>query len=351
MTARPKGSPLRINLALQGGGAHGAYTWGVIDRLLDEPGIEIAGISGTSAGALNGAALKAGLAKGSRDAARENLDWLWDQVGGVGDLRLTHWMAAFLPPPAVVSQAIHNSPGFQWLDTMGRMVSPYAWGPFYRNPLERIVEQFHYDAVCDTKGPRFFVCTTKVSTGKVRVFAGPEVSVPVILASACLPTLFQAVEIADPRTGAVEAYWDGGYTGNPALYPLFAPDLPKDIVVVNINPLHRPDTPRTPTEIQNRINEISFNSSLLRELRAINFVRELIADGRVPDGTFKDVLIHMVADDALMRSLSVATKIVPTPGLLSQLKAAGRTAADAFLRDHGDKIGRQASTDLPAMFG
>jgi NTE family protein len=342
--------PLRINLALQGGGAHGAYTWGVIDRLLDEPDLEIAAISGTSAGALNGAALKAGLATGSRQAARDNLDWLWDQVGGVGDLRLTHWMAAFLPPPVLVSQAIHASPGFQALDTLGRMVSPYAWGPFYKNPLERIVTQFHYDEVCDTQGPRFFVSTTNVSTGKIRVFTGADVSVPVILASACLPTLFQAVEIADPVTGEVDAYWDGGYSGNPALFPLFARDLPKDIVVVNINPLHRPDPPRTPTEIQNRINEISFNSSLLRELRAINFVRELISDGRVPEGAFKDVLIHMVADDALMRSLSVATKLIPTPGLLNQLKAAGRAAAEAFLRDHGDKIGQEASVDLPAMF-
>jgi NTE family protein len=344
-------APLRINLALQGGGAHGAYTWGVLDRLLDEPGLEIAAISGTSAGALNGAALKAGLARGSREAARENLDWLWDQVGGIGDLRLAHWMMAFLPPPAVLSQAIEASPGYQWLDAMGRLVSPYAWGPFYRNPLEPVVERFHYDRVCDTRGPRFFVSTTRVSTGKIRVFEGPEVSVPVILASACLPTLFQAVEIPDPETGAVEAYWDGGYSGNPALFPLFDPDLPRDIVVVNINPLLRPEVPRTAADIQNRINEIGFNASLLRELRAINFVRELIAERRVPEGAFKDVLVHMVADDDLMRGLSVATKLLPTPGFLSQLKDAGRTAAEAFLRDHGGKIGHTASVNLTEMFG
>ena len=344
-------APLRINLALQGGGAHGAYTWGVLDRLLDEPGLDIAGISGTSAGALNGAALKAGLAKGSRQAARDNLDWLWEQVGATDDLRMAPWMAAFLPTPAQISGAVEASPLYQWIDTVGRMVSPYAWGPFYRNPLDRIVRQFHYDDVCDARGPRFFVSTTRVRTGKIRVFAGPQVTVEVILASACLPTLFQAVEIVCPDTGTIDAYWDGGYTGNPALFPLFDPDLPRDIVVVNINPLDRPDLPRTPTEIQNRINEISFNSSLLRELRAINFVRELIAEGRVPEGAFKEVLIHMIADDPLMRSLSVATKLIPTPALLGQLKSAGRTAADTFLRDHADKIGRVPSVDLPAMFG
>lgn len=344
-------APLRISLALQGGGAHGAYTWGVLDRLLDEPDLEIAGISGTSAGALNGAALKAGLARGSRQAARDNLDWLWEQVGATDDLRMAPWMAAFLPTPAQISRAVEASPLYQWIDTVGRMVSPYAWGPFYRNPLERIVAQFHYDHVCATRGPRFFVSTTRVRTGKIRVFAGPEVSVQVILASACLPTLFQAVEIVCPDTGTIDAYWDGGYTGNPALFPLFDPDLPNDIVVVNINPLDSPDLPRTPSEIQNRINEISFNSSLLRELRAINFVRELIAAGRVPEGAFKDVLIHMIADDPLMRSLSVATKLLPTASLLAQLKAAGRAAADSFLRDHRGKIGHQASVDLPAMFG
>jgi NTE family protein len=342
---------MRINLALQGGGAHGAYTWGVLDRLLDEPDLEIAGISGTSAGALNGAALKAGLARGSRQAARDNLDRLWEQVGATDDLRLAPWMAAFLPTPAQISRAVEASPLYQWIDTVGRMVSPYAWGPFYANPLQRIVEQFHYDAVCDTRGPRLFVSTTKVRTGKIRVFEGPQVTVPVILASACLPTLFQAIEIVCPDTGTVDAYWDGGYTGNPALFPLFDPALPKDIVVVNINPLESPDLPRTPTEIQNRINEISFNSSLLRELRAINFVRELIAEGRVPEGVFKDVLIHMIADDPLMRSLSVATKLLPTPGFLSQLRQAGFAAADTFLRDHSGKIGHQASTDLPKMFG
>ena len=335
---------VRINLALQGGGAHGAFTWGVLDRLLDEPWIEIAAISGTSAGALNGAALKAGLARGSREAARENLAWLWAQVGAQGDLRLTTWMTAFAPGPAMVSQALEYSVGWSMLDAVQRAVSPYAYGPFYQNPLERIARRFRYDEVCAEEGPVFFVCTTNVRTGKIRVFRQEEVTTEVLLASACLPTIFQAVEIEG------EAYWDGGYTGNPALFPLFDRSLPDDIVIVNINPLERPGVPRNPQEIQNRINEISFNTSLLRELRAIAFVKRLIAEGRMPRGAMKDVAVHMIADDALMAKLSVATKLVPTPIVLGALRDAGRAAADGFLDAHAGDLGNGGTVDLAAMF-
>ena len=335
---------VRINLALQGGGAHGAFTWGVLDRLLGEPWIEIAAISGTSAGALNGAAVKAGLAMGSRERARENLDWLWRQVGAVGDLRLTSWMTALVPGPAFVSQALEHSVGWSALDAVQRAVSPYAWGPFYQNPLERIARRFRYDAVCAEAGPVFFVCATNVRTGKIRVFRQEEVSTDVLLASACLPTIFKAVEIDG------EAYWDGGYTGNPALFPLFDPALPDDLVIVNINPLERPGVPRSPQEIQNRINEIGFNTSLLRELRAIAFVKRLIAEGQMPEGAMKDVAVHMIADDGLMAQLSVATKLVPSPVVLRALRDAGLAAASGFLDAHGDQLGRGGTVDLAEMF-
>ena len=345
----------RINLALQGGGSHGAFTWGVLDRLLEDDELEIAGISGTSAGALNGAALKAGLvadgAGRDRAAAKANLDWLWGQVAGIADLRMTTWFAPFAPAPAAVTQAIEMSPAFVAADTASRVISPYAYGPFYSNPLERIVGRFEYDRVCAATGPALFVSATNVRTGKIRVFEGEEIDTGPILASACLPTLFQAVEVTDPSTGETDAFWDGGYTGNPALFPLFRADLPDDVVVVNINPLVRPDLPRSAAEIQNRINEISFNSSLLRELRAIQFVRDLIAEGRVAPGTMADILIHMIADDALMRDLSVATKLVPSAVVLSRLKTAGRAAADRFLQAHRDTLNVAASVDLRAMFG
>ena len=335
----------RINLALQGGGAHGAFTWGVLDRLLEDERLEVAGISGTSAGALNGAAFKAGWLMGGREGARENLDWLWGRIGAVQDMRMPVWMAGFLPTPGVFSDALQLSWPFAVADTMSRVVSPYAYGPFYSNPLRKVAEQFEYDKVCAESGPAFFVGATNVHSGKIRVFSGDEISTDSLLASACLPTLFQAVEINGAH------YWDGGYSGNPALFPLFAKALPDDIVIVNINPLDRAEVPKAPHEIQNRINEISFNSSLLRELRAINFVQRLIADGAVTEGAMKNVLVHMIADDDLMRELSVATKLLPNPYLLGRLKEAGRAAADRFLADHFDDLNVASTTDLEAMFG
>lgn len=336
--------PKRINLALQGGGAHGAFTWGVLDRLLEEPDVVIDGISGTSAGALNGAALKAGMIEGGRDGARANLEWLWTEVAGIGDLRLVDWMSAMFPAPGLVSQAIEYSLPYSLADAATRVFSPYAYGPLYRNPLERVASKFHYDAVCTTEGPELFVCATNVRTGKVRIFSHDEITTDAILASACLPTIFKAVEIDG------EAYWDGGYTGNPALFPLFEPRLPDDIVIVNINPLVRHEVPTDAPAILNRINEISFNSSLLRELRAIGFVKRLILEGQVKKGAMKDVNVHMIADDGLMRELSVASKLVPSTAVILALRNAGRDAADAFLTEHGQTINKASSVDLEDMY-
>lgn len=155
--------------------------------------------------------------------------------------------------------------------------------------------------------------------------------------------------MADPETGEVEAYWDGGYTGNPALFPLFDPELPDDIVVVSINPLRREAIPRSSQDILDRINEISFNSSLLREFRAINFVKELIAAGKVEPGAMKDVLVHMIADDTLMNRLNARSKLAPSPALLWELKAAGRAAAAAFLERDGARLNRESSVDLASF--
>jgi NTE family protein len=340
----------RINLALQGGGAHGAFTWGVLDRILEEEDIEIAAISGTSAGALNGAALKAGWVRGGRDGAKEMLDWVWHEIGQLNALNLPEWMNAWLPEPGLLSLAVEYSPGYAVGDGLTRVMSPYSWGPLYRNPVEPIVEKLDYDEVCAVGGPKLCVCATHVNDGKIRVFTGDKISNEAILASACLPTVFQAVYADDPLTGERAAFWDGGYTGNPALFPLFAPDLPDDVLIVNINPLERQRMPVTPQEIQNRINEISFNSSLLRELRAIEFVQRLISSGSVAEGAMKRVLVHMVSDDELMNRLSVATKIVPIATVILQLKKAGRDAASEFLRRHKDDLNVRQSADLVRMF-
>ncbi len=342
-------SPIRrINLALQGGGAHGAYTWGVLDRLLEDDGIEISAISGTSAGALNGAAIKAGLVSGGPDAARANLDWVWSRVGTLPDLRMVTWMSLFTPTQ--IARALEFSPAFAAIDMSARVFSPYDYGAAYRNPLEEVVTHMRFDEVCSPDGPAFHICATNVRSGKIRVFTGDEITPDAILASACLPTLFRAVEIPDPATMRVEAYWDGGYTGNPALFPLYAAELPADIVIVNINPLYREELPTSVNQIQNRINEIGFNTSLLRELRAIDFVQRLIETGAVREGSMKKVLVHMISDDALMNELSVATKLIPLPSIIATLKAAGRAAADAFLEDHRADIGVRGTVDLRGMF-
>jgi NTE family protein len=340
----------KINLALQGGGAHGAFTWGVLCRLLHEDDIEIAAISGTSAGALNAAALKSGWVANGRAGAIENLDWLWTEVGAVTDPMFAPWVGASTPTVELWAKAMKYSPAYTAFDMTTRMFSPYIYGAAMQNPLAKIVSKFHYDAVCATEGPELHICATNVRSGKIRVFTGDEIMPKVIMASACLPSLFQAVEFEDPKTGKVEAFWDGGYTGNPALYPLFASNLPDDLLVVNINPLYREALPTDTQSIENRINEISFNSSLLRELRAIAFVKRLLADGSIKPGTMKDVLVHMIADDALMNGLNVATKTIPTPMILARLKEAGEAAADKFLKVHKKDLGKRSSVNLSEMF-
>lgn len=340
----------RINLALQGGGAHGAFTWGVLDRLLEEDDIEIAAISGTSAGALNGAALKSGIIEDGYRGARDRLNWLWQEIGAQPDLQLPEWMTPF--SLSSVSKALESSPGFIAADTWSRLVSPYAYGGLYRNPLKPIVSQFNFGNVCDEedRGPCLFICATKVRSGKIKVFKDSEISTDVILASACLPTMFRAVSVTDPETDECEDYWDGGYTGNPALFPLFSDKLPADILIVNINPLERTETPKTGQAIQNRINEISFNSSLLRELRAIEFVQRLLNKGVLKTGEMSRVFVHMIADDTLMNELSVATKLIPTPYTLARLKEAGQKAADTFLSNHKADLNNKSSVDLVEMF-
>lgn len=342
------GTAKKINLALQGGGAHGAFTWGVLLTLLQDERVEIAGMSGTSAGALNGAAVKSGLLANGRDGAIETLNWLWQEIGAREEARLAPWMVGLTP--SVIARAMESSAYFQTLDMGSRVSSPYLSGPFYEHPLRKIVEQFSFQKVCAQEGPHLSVCATNVRSGKIRIFTHDEITTDAILASGCLPTIFRAVEIEDPESGVLEAYWDGGYMGNPALFPLYDKALPDDVVIININPLYRDEIPKTPQDIQNRINEISFNGSLLRELRAIDFVRRLIRDDVLSDNSMKAVLVHMISDDTLMTQLSVATKLIPNPFILNELKEAGQRAAKTFLHHHYDDLNARGTVDLASMF-
>jgi NTE family protein len=300
---------------------------------------------------LNGAALKAGMLVGGRRGARDSLDQLWNQVGRLDEARLSDWMFPGLPFVAAMADAVEEMFPFSAQGIAAQLVSPYAWGSSWRNPLEQVVRRLDFSQVCAAEGPKLFVSATNVRTGKIRVFSGDEVSPEVLMASACLPTAFQAVELTDPKTGQVEAFWDGGYAGNPALFPLYAKGLPDDVVIVSINPMRRDEVPKSPLEIQNRINEISFNASLLGELRAIEFVRKLIRQGKMEKGVMKEVLVHFIADEALMNDLSASSKLSPSPALLYRLKAAGRAAASAFLQGHRGDIGKRASVDLTHLFG
>lgn len=338
--------PRRVSLALQGGGAHGAFTWGVLDRLLEDGGLEIAAVSGTSAGALNGAALKAGMVAGGPEAARKRLRRLWEQVGDIGDFRaLLPWFQPFLPYARMIQEATEALLPFSPASVAGQFYSPYAWGAQWRNPLAPVIADFDFTHVCAADEPALFVGATNVRTGRVKVFAGPDITPQAIMASACLPSVFQAVEIGG------EAYWDGGFTGNPSLWPLYDRDLPDDIVIVQVNPLRRDAVPQTPLEIENRVNEISFNASLLSELRAVAFVRRLIAEGRVARGQMKDVRIHMIADDGLMNDLTASSKLQPSGALIERLFTAGRAAGTRFLKDCGGKVGSAPSVNLEELLG
>ncbi len=344
-----------VNLALQGGGAHGAFTWGVLDRLLEEEALAFDGVAATSAGAMNAAALKTGLMRGGRDNARETLDDFWGSISRVSrgmPNPLLEWVKLFHPTTETLSAAIEA--GAQWGlgDGLTNMFSPYDLNPFNFNPLRTLLEdRLDFGAVCREAPPHLFIGATNVRTGRAKVFSGNEISSDAILASTTLPSLFQAIEIPNPETGRPEAYWDGGFTGNPPLFPLFYGTRARDILIVHINPIEREELPRNARDIMNRVNEISFNASLMGELRAIAFTRRLIAEGRIPEGAMKDVLVHSIMDDATMRKLGGATKLSPDWTFLLHLKEAGREAADGFLRRHWSALGEKATVDLRAIYG
>ncbi|MEM0943502.1 MAG: patatin-like phospholipase family protein, partial [Pseudomonadota bacterium] len=239
---------------------------------------------------------------------------------------------------------VYTSPSYAMQDFLQRTISPYDWNPLNINPLRSLLEDLiDFDAVCRECNPHLHVCATNVRTGKIKVFTDADLSIDVILASAALPFLFKAVEIGN------EAYWDGGYTGNPALYPLVQSES-RDILIVHVNPIERPDVPTSARDILNRVNEISFNTSLLRELRAIDFVQRMIEDGHLSRKAENNRLIHSIRNDPVMADLNVATKLSPEPELIDYLKAEGQKAADAFLTAHWGDLGECSTVDLREMF-
>jgi NTE family protein len=331
--------PISVDLALQGGGAHGAFTWGVLDRLLEEPRLEIDGISGTSAGAMNAAVLIDGYVTGGAEGARAALERFWRSVSEaalLSPLRRT-------PLDVLLGRwTLDYSPAFIAMDLASRLFSPYDLNPGGSNPLRQILaESIDVRRLAQAR-IKLFVTATSVRTGRGRVFRNAEISPDVLLASACLPTLFQAIEIEG------EPYWDGGYSGNPTITPLVRECTSSDTILVAINPIERPGTPRTARDILNRLNEISFNAVTLKELRMIALLRRVADPGNSEGALWARMRVHLVASP-LMTELGYSSKLNAEWDFLSMLRDEGRRVADAFLRAHGVDLGRRSTVELDRL--
>ncbi len=331
-----------INLALQGGGSHGAFTWGVLDRLLEDPRIEIEAVTGASAGAMNAVILADGLSCGDREEARAALRRFWE---GVARAALT---SPFRRTPLDAWRGVWNldaSPGYIFFDLMTRLASPYDINPMRLNPLRDLVSDLvDFDRVRGCGPLKVFVSATDVATGRAKVFRKEELTPDHVMASACLPFLYQAVEIEG------RAYWDGGYMGNPPLWPLFDHCVSNDVVLVQINPFVRDGVPQRAAEIYNRVNEITFNASLMRELRAIDFVTRLLAEGRLEGTGYRPVFVHMIGDEDAMRALGASSKLNAEDAFLNLLFTRGRNAAESWLDASFEAIGQSSSLDIREIF-
>ncbi len=341
-----KAKPKKINLAFQGGGAHGAVTWGVADRLLEDDRLGVEAISGSSAGAVNAAAVAYGIHKGGCEGARETLDRLWKRISEAGALYSPVRANPF--PLNDGAADFVNAFSYSMFDIMTRALSPYQFNPFDINPLRDILnDAIDFESLRDCKTTKVFISATNVRSGKVHVFNTKDMSTDVVCASTCLPFLFKAVEVKG------EHYWDGGYMGNPVLFPFFYEAKTSDIVIVHVNPIERDEVPTTAAEIMNRINEISFNSSLLRELRAISFVHKLLDDGWIKEehrDRLHNIRVHSIRSDEALKDYDVSSKFRTDWRFLAELKERGRAVADKWLEENFDKIGERSSVNLREMF-
>ena len=337
-----KTKPKPLNLALQGGGAHGAFTWGVLDGLLEDGRLEVTGISGTSAGAMNATVLASGLAAGGPDQARQYLTEFWRAVA---DAALHSPLKPTPVDKALSPGNMDMSPAWLMLDSMSRIFSPYIFNPLNLNPLrEVLLSVVDFEALRECTDLKLFLSATNVKTGKIKVFQNHELSADAALASACLPFLHQAVAVDG------EYYWDGGFLGNPAIFPLIYGTDCRDVLLVQINPIVRDEVPRTAQAIFDRINELSFNSSLMREMRAIHFVGRMIEENRLDPRKYKQMLIHVIPPDDEMQDLGVSSKLNADWDFLRYLHDRGRDAARAWIAENFDKVGSESSVDIAEVY-
>ncbi|QBR70541.1 patatin [Beijerinckiaceae bacterium] len=332
------GGKKKINLALQGGGSHGAFTWGVLDALLEDSRLDIEAITGTSAGAMNAVVLAEGYLDGGRAGARKSLARFWRSVSDTGALSTIEkklYEALFQDWP------LQEKFAYWWTDFLTHYSSPYQFNPFNINPLrDHLLKTVDFAKVRALTELKLFVAATNVRTGMIKVFEGPELTADHVMASACLPYVFQAVKIDGV------AYWDGGYMGNPALFPLFYKTACPDVVIVQINPIERDEIPRSSRDIQNRLNEITFNGALMGELRAIDFVIRLIDSGKLSLSNYMRPLVHRIDGGNFLEEFSAASKLDASWTLISKLHDLGRSAAQQWLDRHYDSIGVEGTLNL-----
>ena len=331
----PEGTASKtVNLALQGGGSHGAFTWGVLDAVLEDGRLDFEGISGTSAGAMNAVVLAHALVRATnegssaaqaREAAREALSRFWDGVGLMGTFM------AGMPLPATQAMA---SLFTQWF-------SPSQVNPLGLNPLRSLLKrEVDFDLLASQDRIKVYLNATNIRTGRGEIFSGPRLSADAVMASACLPTLFQPVEIEN------EYYWDGGYSGNPSIYPLIYSTRSSDVMLVQINPVESAYRPgASAQEIMERVNEITFNAPLLAEIRAIEFVRRLLAEGRLDPQRYKNLLLHRVDGGTALAEFGAASKSRADASFLHRLFKLGRSAGEKWLRSHYQDVGVRSSSE------
>lgn len=334
-------NPKKINLALQGGGAHGAYTWGVLDRLLGSERIEISAISGTSAGAMNAVVLADGLMVGGKTGARNALRQFWKAVNQA---------AAFSPMRRTPFDSLTGnwnldySAGYLFFDIFSRMASPYQLNPLNLNPLrDLLADQVDFERVRSCDKLKLFISATSVRNGQVEVFERSSLTVDAVMASAGLPQIFHAVNVDG------EDYWDGGYAGNPVLYPFAYHSDSQDIVIVQINPLNCQETPRAARDILNRVNEITFNASLLQELRAIDFVARMLDEGSLDPERYRKMLIHIIADEKGFQNLNASSKMNTEWEFLEHLHNLGYRAAEEWLEANFGRLGESSSVNVRGL--
>jgi NTE family protein len=329
-----------VNLALQGGGSHGAFTWGVLDRLLDEEQVAFDGITATSAGGVNAVVLADGLAAGGRAGAKQLLEIFWR--------RLSEVTCSSVIAPSLVDRmnpnfGLDHSPGYVFVDVLTRFMSPYQLNPFDYNPMRDLLnEVVNFERVRQQTAVKLFLAATNVRTGKVKIFVNKEITADHVLASACLPFLMRAPEIDG------EHYWDGGFMGNPAMYPVIYECQARDIILVHLTPTERAEHPTNSRAILNRMQEISFNSSLMREMRAIYFVTKMIDEGRFAEG--KRMFIHLIEAEDVIKTLAGSSKMNGDWKLLTYLFELGREHCDTWLKAHFDSLGVESTVDLQERY-